>query len=210
MELDKRIVLLRRPLPPVEQKNHKTKHVPRETREKSSGNILASPLSGIRPTTRKSDYCEEIGDVTTVQPYVVQPRKPRGPEKFPARMSARTTLPNTGLAVVLAHHPSPRPTPLFTLNDFQELAQLTSYQWRSLGGQRAPRAAVISRQNYEKLTSWFATHVQLQTEVHSQMLEGEPPEVVIRKPRHQVLLGERVFNFIFCKIPMLASAVISF
>ena len=197
MELDRRIVLLRRPLPPVEQKNRKTKRVQRETREKSPGNIstlnsLASPLSGIRPATRKSDYCEEIGDVAAVQPYTVQPRKPRGPGKFPARISARTSLPNTGLAVVLAHHsPSPRPSPLFTLNDFQELAELTSYQWRSLGGQKAPSAAVISRQNYEKLTSWFESHVPLQTEVHSHVLEGEPPEVVNRKPRHQVLLGKK-------------------
>lgn len=192
-------MLLRRPLPPgnSQQKDDKTKRPTRQTRRHSPGVISttdsrSSPRSGIRPPTRKTEYRGEFGDIATPQPYRIQPRKPRGPDRFPGRVSPRTFLPNMTLAVALTHEDrTPCPPPLFTLNDFQETAARANYQWRRLGGQRAPGAAVLSRQNYKKLTGWFETHVPSQREIHSQVLEGDTPEIVPRKPKHQALLGKK-------------------
>lgn len=71
----------------------------------------------------------------------------------------------------------------FTLADFQMVAS----QQRII----SPNVAkVISRQNYLKLTGWFAVNVPTQKSLNTTELDAALESPQERKPRHQVLLGE--------------------
>ena len=192
MAVDRRkLVLLRRPLPPIKPAHDSTiRQAVGDVPEEAYILERLSPLSGKRPSSRKSEFRSRGGDIVCDSQYTVKEWKPRGPDSFIPSVSPRTYLPNMSLALMLTHDRSSPPTPpLFTLNNFQYLAARTSFQWKRQGGQIAPKAAMISRENYRKLTSWAATQLPSQKELRSQLLEGDPPEIKIGKPRHQVLLG---------------------
>ncbi len=72
----------------------------------------------------------------------------------------------------------------FTLAEFQMVAP----QRRVLSPINS--AKVISRQNYLKLTGWFAVNVPTQESLNTVELEAALQSPQERKPRHQVLLGE--------------------
>lgn len=77
----------------------------------------------------------------------------------------------------------------FTLSDFQVTA-IAPPQRRIFSQQKT---RIISRQNYLKLTSWFAVNVPSQASVHTVDMEPAATGLLVspcgRKPIHQSLLG---------------------
>ena len=198
---EKRLVLLRKPLPPIpSQRPPQPICSPTDT---SVANTRMSPRSRPRPSTWNTS---QISASTTP---LVLPRKPRGPAPLTSTVPSKPINQNLTLAVVLSRdrHSGLPPPPLFSLNDFQEAAVTAHYQWKSRGGDHAPQKATISRENYEKMTSWFSTHVPRQDKINKQTIAGKirtraidknwlaatadnAPEKVNRRPKHQILLGK--------------------
>ncbi|XP_065832223.1 leucine-rich repeat-containing protein 63-like [Oscarella lobularis] len=183
---EKRLVLLRKPLPPIpSQRPPQPICSPTDT---SVANTRMSPRSRPRPSTWNTS---QISASTTP---LVLPRKPRGPAPLTSTVPSKPINQNLTLAVVLSRdrHSGLPPPPLFSLNDFQEAAVTAHYQWKSRGGDHAPQKATISRENYEKMTSWFSTHVPRQDKINKQTIAADnAPEKVNRRPKHQILLEMR-------------------
>ena len=76
----------------------------------------------------------------------------------------------------------------FTLNDFQVSNELSPR--RILRTTRNSSGIMMSRENYLKLTGWFATNVPKQEKLNTVDIEVDHNAPGPRKPQHQSLIGE--------------------
>lgn len=80
----------------------------------------------------------------------------------------------------------------FTLSDFQVSVTATA-QHRVLSKHEAK---ILSRQNYLKLTSWFAVNIPSQESINTMELEPDVVSPREHKPAHQLLLGMYVCMYV--------------
>ncbi|XP_022102059.1 leucine-rich repeat-containing protein 63-like isoform X2 [Acanthaster planci] len=167
------------------------KHSPRARRSHSG------PVTSPRvPPLSKTDlpfildmrYKPRGASAETFRPgSLVQPYKPRGPDGFPFRNPKRLPEVKKELLYLDHEHMRYHLPPDFTLEDFQlEFATYgRPFQRENL------KKAILSKQNYKKLTTLFASFVDspVQEKVNTVELKGEDiPEVVPRVPQHQLLI----------------------
>ncbi|XP_048588160.1 uncharacterized protein LOC5511012 isoform X2 [Nematostella vectensis] len=165
------------PVPPITCENQESGHRPQSPVTSYSGKVKPKPFSPLRG--RKLYH----GDVPLPDTSVVQPYKPRGPDGLPARAprKIREYPPD-----VLIKDLYERPPPTFTLKNF--LQRLPSRC------DEDSFETMVSEQNYEKLTSWFAANRPRQGHLHNLEIERgvEMPDVTPRKPPRQVSIEMRV------------------
>ena len=154
-------------------------------------------------STTLSTHCTH--DVHTKTNFSIHPLYPKGPSFFPP-----------GKKMVACHGAGPVYLPPLYNNEeiynksvignennndsmnFEHLDSLDNFtlaEFQMVAPQRrvlSPinSAKVISRQNYLKLTGWFAVNVPTQESLNTVELEAALESPQERKPRHQVLLGE--------------------
>lgn len=166
--------LLRRPLPP------KQSPPPASLRSRSKDNyskteddykVLAkspdvSAAKRITNTKSKAEESTEVrfhGDVPLPIISVVKPYKAKGPDPLPPRPPKK--LRELPLEAFIKDSYS-RPPPEFTLKDFVR-------RMPSRPGLDDDGEPMISEQNYEKLTSWFAANKPYQSTMHSLEIDSE-------------------------------------
>ena len=159
--------LLRRPRPPSQ-----VFQGPENTSSSSSGRKASSPQRGDPQksvcTPHPTPYsCATTADKSTLLPqgrayrtYYVHPLFPRGPSFFPPGRVLRQCGP--------VEESESQSAEEFTLDEFQFAAE-TSHPvlLNRLQG------SVISRQNYLKLTGWFAANVPQQESINTVELTGK-------------------------------------
>ena len=119
------------------------------------------------------------------QPFELHPLGPKGPPFFKPTLKGN-------LAPAIPH----------TLQDeilFKSLKEISKKDKFILNSFLLPvklqppptiKAGCVSRQNYEKLTSWFAHNVPSQEQVNTSVLDLHVEQPPIRVPKHQVIIGE--------------------
>ncbi|XP_033096129.1 leucine-rich repeat-containing protein 63-like isoform X2 [Anneissia japonica] len=117
---------------------------------------------------------------------VVKPYKPRGPDPFPFREPVRPAEVRKELLYSDSFDIYNFKFPEFTLNDFQfDINAIYNMSKSTM------TEAVLSKQNYKKLTTLFATFIETprQEEVNTVQLKGEDiPVVKPRIPQRQLLV----------------------
>lgn len=116
--------------------------------------------------------------------FIIHPPHPKGPKFFPPGKVIRTlgqiSLDPLDILPDVIHLPSSEP--IFTLDDF--LIQ-TAYHIPLEVSQ-----GTMSRENYLKLTSWYATNVPIQENLNTLDLEIDHEAPLGRVPRRQILIGK--------------------
>lgn len=201
------VPLLRRPRPPKQVKNNplvsstsrKTTSNRGTGMELSASNTLGSafahptPLSTVMTpythytyTTEYTDTCDDSGSTFTIYPLY-----PRGPSFLPPGKVLRGThVPGTGGRVLDDSFETQSELQTdqaeFTLNDFQLSAETHQTMPSKLQG------AMISRQNYLKLTSWFAANIPKQETVNTVNLKGKSEHSImhfsVKQVQHKIHL----------------------
>lgn len=114
--------------------------------------------------------------------FVVHAVYPRGPEFFPpGRVLRADTLTTMTAADFLPDEVHLAKIPGFTLNDLQ-LAPVPKPPIQISQG-------AVSRQNYLKLTSWFATHMPVQETMSTINMKVNCKPAMNRVPKRQILTG---------------------
>ena len=103
------------------------------------------------------------GDVPLPVTSVIKPFKVKGPDPLPARPPRK--LRELPLEAFI-HDSYIRPPPEFTLKDFEK-------RLPSRAGLDEDGEPMISDQNYEKLTNWFAANKPCQSAIHSLEIDSE-------------------------------------
>ena len=191
------VPLLRRPRPPKQRQtsskdaNKKTPRAQSKAPITNSNATPAFPLHTISRQTNDSLYTDTYEDDDTGQ-FEIHSLYPTGPECFPpgkTMRAARASYPVPQLAVGERDgeliEPDDDDAIAFTLNDFRISTKVV----HPLPIKTAPEV-VISRQNYLKLTSWFAANVPTQDSLNTLEIQVDTTAPANRKPRHQALLGE--------------------
>ncbi|XP_071797975.1 uncharacterized protein [Asterias amurensis] len=128
------------------------------------------------------------GSAETFQPgSLVKPYKPRGRDGFPLRIPRHIPEVKKEFLYLDHEHLRYQLPPDFTLEDFQ--AQFAPYG-RPLHRDKLKKA-VLSKQNFKKMTTLFASFVDvpLQEKINVTELKGEDiPEQIPRVPQHQLLI----------------------
>ena len=170
------LLLLRRPLPPKQPPPPTS--LRSRTEDKSSVTTDNYKVSAKSPdvltvkrfTNTKSKVEESTmgevrfhGDVPLPITSVVKPYKPKGPDPLPPRPPRK--LRELPLEAFI-NDSYTRPPPEFTLKDFAR--RLPSRTKLDDNGE-----PMISEQNYEKLTSWFAANKPHQSTIHSLEIDSE-------------------------------------
>lgn len=196
------IMLLRRPKPPkpiLRSLPSSKGGSPSRTDTSSNGAVVtfsdqhsgsASSKMGSRrhkslPVSQKDLYRTDIEQLIQQQhKIVVNPVFPRGPEFFPPgrvlRADTLTTM--TAMDFLPDEIHLMKLGPSFTLNDLQQPPAPDPPPIQISQG-------AVSRQNYLKLTSWFATHVPTQESVNMLELEVDHQAQAGRVPKRQILAG---------------------
>ncbi|XP_031555110.1 uncharacterized protein LOC116292017 [Actinia tenebrosa] len=184
--LQQAMPLLRRPLPPKPLQN-----LPKSPSPPPKGihediiheNLSKSPVIPSLSRSKHKQFPERLysGDVPLPDTSVVQPYRPRGPAPLPARQPRKVRE----LPEVLSDSYE-RPPPAFTLKNF--VLRVPSRVAEE------NREIVISDQNYEKLTSWFAANRPQQTNIHSLEIDTSVnvPDVTPRIPPRQLSIEMKV------------------
>lgn len=170
------LLLLRRPLPPKQSPapaSFRSRTQDKYSENEDNYKVLAkSPdVSNAKRFTNAKSKVEESterevrfhGDVPLPITSVVKPYKPKGPDPLPPRPPRK--LRELPLEAFIKDSYS-RPPPEFTLKDF--VRRLPSRPKVDDDGE-----PMISEQNYEKLTSWFAANKPHQTTIHSLEIDSE-------------------------------------
>ncbi|XP_022790288.1 leucine-rich repeat-containing protein 63-like [Stylophora pistillata] len=185
------IPLLRRPLPPkkslpppslrlrsedqssTEERNHKV--LPKSPEVSSIKRPVKSKVAD--PARREVRF---HGDVPLPIASVVKPFKTKGPDSLPLRPPRK--LRELPLEAFLKDSYS-RPPPEFTLTDFMK-------RLPSRAGANEDGEPMISDQNYEKLTSWFAANRPHQSSIHNLEIDSviNVPDVTPRVPARQLFI----------------------
>ena len=168
--------LLRRPLPPKQEPPPSSVHSRSEDRySKTEDNYKALPkspnvLSAKRFVNAKSKVGDSMvneirfhGDVPLPITSVVKPYKSKGPDPLPPRPPRK---PRELPPEAFIKDSYVRPSPEFTLRDF--VRRLPSRTKLDDDGE-----PMVSEQNYEKLTSWFAANKPNQTTIHSLEIDSK-------------------------------------
>lgn len=195
------ILLLRRPKPPKPILNciSKSTDTPDTTGTGAMKNMVTfsdqpEPTSTITsrprrhrslPVSEDDIYRTDIEQLIHQQSkFVVNPVFPRGPEFFPPgrvlRADTLTTMTAMDFLPDEIHLMNLGPS--FTFNDLQLPPAPHPPPIQISQG-------ALSRQNYLKLTSWFATHVPTQESVNKLELEVDHQAPASRVPKRQVLAG---------------------
>ena len=168
--------LLRRPLPPKPAPPPSSFRSRSEDKSKTEDNYKAlipkSPdvLSAKRSVNAKSKLGDSMvnelrfhGDVPLPITSIVKPYKSKGPDPLPPRPPRKLReLP----IEAFINDSYVRPPPEFTLRDF--VRRLPSRPKLDDDGE-----PMVSEQNYEKLTSWFAANKPNQTTIHSLEIDSK-------------------------------------
>ncbi|XP_038051222.1 uncharacterized protein LOC119724305 [Patiria miniata] len=162
-----------------------------QTRRSHSGPVNSPRVPLSRTDLRfvlDSRYKPKGTSADTFRPRsLVQPYKPRGPDGFPFRTPRNLPEVKKELLYLDHEHLRYHLPPDFTLEDFQ--VEVGAYG-RPLQRETLKKA-ILSKQNYKKLTTLFASFVEepVQEKVNTVELKGEEiPEVVPRVPQHQLLI----------------------
>lgn len=157
--------LLRRPLPPKPLPNLPNSPSPPPQRIYEDVIQKSASKSPIIPSLSRSkhkQFPERLysGDVPLPDTSVVQPYRPRGPAPLPARQPRKIRE----LPEVLSDSYD-RPPPAFTLKNFvRRVPSRVAEENQEI---------MISDQNYEKLTSWFAANRPHQSNIHSLEIDSK-------------------------------------
>ena len=201
------VPLLRRPRPPKQAKtiplvsNTSMKTTPKRGTGTglSENNAFAhpTPLSTVMTPYTQYTYTAEYTDTSddSGSTFTIYPLYPRGPSFLPPGKVLRGAhVPGAGSRVVLDDGFEPQSElqtdqEEFTLKDFQLSAEtLHPVMPSKLQG------AMISRQNYLKLTSWFAANLPKQEAVNTVNLEGKSEQSNIVFSVKQILHKIHVFS----------------
>lgn len=132
----------------------------------------------------KADIEQAVNDRTN---FVIHPIRPKGPEFFPPgkplRAVSRKPLDPLDHLPDEIHLGSPRHE--FTFNDFRIHPDPDRPPMQISGG-------MMSRLNYLKLTSWFATHAPKQENMNTVDLQMDQEAAPGRVPRGHILIGKLV------------------
>ena len=171
------VPLLRRPLPPSkdylkavsEKGRQRSKRVPRsrslsERKARETDMLFAPPN-----TSQMASTVYPSPDA----PFVIHPLHPKGPPFLPpGRVLTQAPVFTPEELLELEGQWAnnwPRKCNQFTFNDFL----LAANRRREAVVSSRLKHPVISRENYLKMTGWFATHVPRQRNVHTIHLQGE-------------------------------------
>ena len=173
------LLLLRRPLPPKQQSRptslrSQTEDKSSETTDNYKVSAKSPDMLTVKRFTNTKSKAEESrlttigevrfhGDVPLPPTSVVKPYKTKGPDPLPPRPPRK--LRELPLEAFI-NDSYTRPPPEFTLRDFAR--RLPSRTKLDDDGE-----PMISEQNYEKLTSWFAAHKPHQSTIHSLEIDSE-------------------------------------
>ena len=167
------LVLLRRPLPPKQLPPPTSVRSRKEDEYSETTDcykvLSKSPdVSNVKTTTKSkvdetSTEVRFYGDVPVPIKSVVKPFKTKGPDPLPPRPPRKLReLP----VEAFIKDSYTRPPPEFTLKEFER--RLPSRTRLNDDGD-----PMISDQNYEKLTSWFAANKPKQSTIHSVEIDSE-------------------------------------
>lgn len=189
------IPLLRRPRPPRVEDNkirdsifsasrsasrpvtHFSDSTTQQTAGSRSAAITNSHTTGRRapPNTTHTHY---HGDVKEKEPFVINSLYPRGPKPLPCRVPIRRSVPPDVIDKYYYHDwVTGKENHGFTLNDM-----MRPLLDENLLAFVPPKLAIISKQNYEKLTSWFAVCVPTQSHINMATIEGLLTLLCLTKP----------------------------
>ena len=162
-------VLLRRPLPPKKIQKPTPAHSLMEdefseTTDYCKISSKSSDVSSMKRFTTTKSKAHKLptevkyhGDVPLPIKSVVKPFKMKGPDPWPPRPPRKLReLP----VEAFIKDSYTRPPPEFTLKDFER-------KLSSCAEQNDDSDPMISDQNYEKFTSWFAANKPIQSTIHS-------------------------------------------
>ncbi|KAM7442987.1 Leucine rich repeat-containing protein 63 [Porites harrisoni] len=186
--------LLRRPLPPKQEPPASSFRSGSEAKySQTDGNykvsakspdvLSAKRLVNVKSTKVVDSTLREVrfhGDVPLPVSSVVKPYKTKGSDPLPPRPPRK---PRELPSEAFIKDSYTRPPPEFTLKHFL----------RRLPSRANPDddvAPMVSEQNYEKLTSWFAANKPHQATVHSLEIDNDihVPDVSPRVPARQLLI----------------------
>ena len=115
--------------------------------------------------------------------FVVHSLHPKGPEFFPPGKVLRCYDPV----------PVPLQPPLDdSFEDDCDIYDLRAWMPPKPVVRSSRSGAMLSRQNYKKLTSWFATHIPQQENLNTVQFNLEAGTPPTRKPIQQAIIGEAV------------------
>lgn len=130
------------------------------------------------PNTTHTQY---HGDVKEREPFVINPLYPRGPKPLPCRAPIRRSVPLDSTDKYYYHEwIADGRDGAFTLNDM--MRSVPSDEDVKLFSLTPPTLPIISRQNYEKLTSWFAVCVPTQSHMNTTTIEGLSATLIFLLP----------------------------
>ena len=165
--------LLRRPLPPKQSpppSSLRSRSEDKYSEGEDNYTVLSKSPSIKRFGNSKSRTGEskmrEVmfhGDVPLPVTSVIKPFKAKGPDPLPPRPPRK--LRELPLEAFI-HDSYIRPPPEFTLKDF--VKRLPSRAGLDKDGE-----PMVSDQNYEKLTNWFAANKPYQSAIHSLEIDSE-------------------------------------
>ena len=178
-------LLLRRPRPPKPAPKH-SDGVPFDTRMSQSVTPKAIVCRRRLLPTHEDVYRTDIDEmVDECSKFIIHPTHPKGPEFFPPgkilHAPVQILMEPFDLLPDEIYFPGPECT--FTLDNFLLRAERNCPPLQISQG-------MISRENYLKLTGWFATHVPTQEKVNLLNLEVDHQAPAGRVPRQQVLIGK--------------------
>ena len=162
-------VLLRRPLPPKKIQKPTSAHSLMEdefseTTDYCKISSKSPDVSSMKRFTTTKSKAHKLptevkyhGDVPLPIKSVVKPFKMKGPDPWPPRPPRK--LRELPVEAFLKDSYT-RPPPEFTLKDFER-------KLLSCAEQNDDSDPMISDQNYEKFTSWFAANKPIQSTIHS-------------------------------------------
>ena len=146
----------------------------------------------------KDDYDEtldvaELGYLTLEDPdgrsnFVIHSLYPRGPEFFPA-------------GNVLHSYNAVPVQPSLDSDVLMEEGDLQSWLPPRPILRSSQSGAMLSRQNYKKLTGWFATHVPKQENLNTVQFGLEAGPVPTRKPAQQAIIGKCIYSIVMFATP---------
>ncbi|XP_015766438.1 PREDICTED: uncharacterized protein LOC107345249 [Acropora digitifera] len=185
-------VLLRRPLPPKKIQKPTPAHSLMEdefseTTDYCKISSKSPDVSSMKRFTTTKSKAHKLptevkyhGDVPLPIKSVVKPFKMKGPDPWPPRPPRKLReLP----VEAFIKDSYTRPPPEFTLKDFER-------KLSSCAEQNDDSDPMISDQNYEKFTSWFAANKPIQSTIHSIEIDSsvDVPNVTPRVPVRQLLI----------------------
>lgn len=180
-------VLLRRPLPPKNKQtptpaNSGMEDEFSETTDYAKILSKSPDVSSIKRFTTTKSKANKLpsevryhGDVPLPIKSVVKPFKMKGPDPLPPRPPRK--LRELPIEAFIKDSYT-RPLPEFTLKDFER--KLPSRA--KLNDDRDP---MISDQNYEKFTSWFAANKPIQSAIHSIEIDSKYRIFTLKDSIHQ-------------------------